>query len=182
MQSPDPGPVHVAVIVASVREGRFGPRVVDWFLTHLGRHPTVRTDVIDLATTVDPGSLADRLEAAEAFVVVTPEYNHSYPAALKELIDSHRTPWFAKPVAFVSYGGLSGGLRAVEHLRVVFPELHAMTVRDTVSLHNPWGLVDDAGILRTAPVTDQAVDVLVARLLWWARALLAARRAAPYAA
>ncbi len=67
------------------------------------------------------------------FVVVTPEYNHSFPGPLKAAIDRHVTPWQAKPVGFVSYGGISGGLRAVEHLRQVFAELHAVTVRETVS-------------------------------------------------
>ena len=82
--------------------------------------------------------MTPRLAAADAFVVVTPEYNHSYPAPVKTLIDWHFTEWQAKPVGFVSYGGMSGGLRAVEHLRGVFAELHAVTVRDTVSFHGAW--------------------------------------------
>jgi NADPH-dependent FMN reductase len=67
-------------------------------------------------------STQERIAAAEAFVVVTPEYNHGYPAPLKALIDSSGAEWYAKPIAFVSYGGISGGLRAVEQLRLVFGE------------------------------------------------------------
>ena len=78
-------------------------------------------------------SLQQRLGQADAFVIVTPEYNHGYPAPLKALIDSSGAEWHAKPVAFVSYGGVSGGLRAVEQLRLVFAELHAVTIRDSVS-------------------------------------------------
>ncbi len=86
----------------------------------------IDTDLIDLAELTVPQSLADhpdvadfaaRIEAADAVIVVTPEDNHSYPGPLKTAIDAVRAPWRAKPVAFVSYGGLSGGLRAVEALR-----------------------------------------------------------------
>ncbi len=77
------------------------------------------------------------LSEADAFIVVTPEYNHSFTASLKFVLDLVYEPWQGKPVAFVSYGGISGGLRAVEQLRLVFAELHAVTVRDTVSFANP---------------------------------------------
>jgi hypothetical protein len=91
---------------------------------------------IDQATVVEHGhdrgqfaGVSPRLTSAEAFVIITPEYNHSFPASLKNLIDWHYTQWQAKPIGFVSYGGLGGGLRAVEQLRQVFAELHAMTER-----------------------------------------------------
>jgi NAD(P)H-dependent FMN reductase len=78
-------------------------------------------------------------------VVVTPEYNHGYTAALKQLIDAVKAEWVAKPVGFVSYGGVSGGLRAVEQLRLVFAELHAVTIRDGVSFAMAWNRFDEAG-------------------------------------
>ncbi len=62
--------------------------------------------------------LTARLEAADTFILVTPEHNHSYPASLKAAIDWHFTQWTAKPVAFVSYGGAAGGRHAVLHLEV----------------------------------------------------------------
>jgi NAD(P)H-dependent FMN reductase len=121
-----------------------------------------------------------RLEQADAFVVVTPEYNHGYPASLKQAIDLAKRPWQAKPVGFVSYGGLSGGLRAVEQLRLVFAELHATTVRDTVSLHSPWSAFEAGG---AGPAgADAAAQILLDRLAWWGSALRRARTALPYAA
>ena len=113
-------------------------------------------DPIDLAhaglrsvhpRTLDPDEqlYVERIGRADGFVVVTPEYNHAYPAGLKHAIDLPRDEWRQKPVAFVSYGGLAGGLRAVEQLRLVFAELHATTVRDTVSFHNFYECFDDAG-------------------------------------
>ena len=68
--------------------------------------------------------------------MVTPEYNHSYPASLKAAIDWHFTQWTAKPVAFVSYGGAAGGRHAVLHLENVLTELHAVTIRDGLAFPN----------------------------------------------
>jgi NAD(P)H-dependent FMN reductase len=74
-----------------------------------------------------------QLTDADAFIIVTPEYNYSYPASVKALIDWHFTQWTAKPVAFVSYGGVAGGRHAVLHLENVLTELHAVTIRDGLS-------------------------------------------------
>ena len=67
---------------------------------------------------------------------MTPEYNHGYPASLKQAIEIPHAEWKAKPCRFASDGGLAGGLRAVEQLRQVFAELHAVTMRDTVSFQS----------------------------------------------
>jgi NAD(P)H-dependent FMN reductase len=82
--------------------------------------------------------------------------------------------WQAKPVAF------SGGLRAVEQLRLVFAELHAVTIRDCVSFANAWDKFDAGGRLIEPDGPRQAVAMLLARLRWWAVALRRAREAAPY--
>src|SRR5690606_34993089 len=119
---------------------------------------------------------------ADAFVIVTPEYNHSYPASLKTLIDWHFTEWQAKPVAFVSYGGLAGGLRAVEHLRGVLAELHAVTVRDTVSFHQAWERFGPDSRPVDAAESTTAAKTMLDQLVWWARALREARTARPYVA
>ncbi|WP_329565539.1 NADPH-dependent FMN reductase [Kitasatospora sp. NBC_01266] len=191
-------PLRVAVIVGSVREGRAGRAVTDWFLGTAAGHTGLELDVIDLVDVqlplVMPGwggtpspeavaALADvtpRLAAADAFVIVTPEYNHSFPAALKNLIDWHHGQWHAKPVGFVSYGGLGGGLRAVEQLRLVFAELHAMTVRDSVSLHGPWSGLAENGAPRDTAVCEGAAKGMLGQLNWWGRALRAARATHPY--
>ncbi|MCQ8769024.1 NADPH-dependent FMN reductase [Streptomyces telluris] len=191
---------RLAVIVGSTRDGRFGPTVAKWFAEQAARHGDIEVDLVDLAlhplpmrlspepTAEDAAALAEvtpRLEQADAFVVLTPEYNHSYPASLKNLIDWHYTQWQAKPVGFVSYGGLSGGLRAVEHLRPVFTELHAVTIREQVSFHNPWGKFDDDGRHLDAEAGEQAAGaakVMIDQLTWWALSLREARAARPYGA
>ncbi|MFD6887113.1 NADPH-dependent FMN reductase [Streptomyces sp. NPDC059957] len=191
-------PLRVAVILGSVREGRQGPAVADWFLGVASTLGGLDLDLIDLADVdlplVMPGwggtpdaraaaalaEVSPRLAAAEAFVVVTPEYNHSFPAVLKNLIDWHREEWHAKPAGFVSYGGLGGGLRAVEQLRLVFAELHAVTVRDSVSLHGPWSGLGPDGVPRDTAVAEGAVKGMVGQLAWWGRALRDARASRPY--
>nr|WP_083850877.1 NAD(P)H-dependent oxidoreductase [Arthrobacter sp. TB 23] len=81
-------------------------------------------------------SVSQRLHAADAFVVVTPEYNHSSPASLKNAIDWSYEEWQTKPVGFVSYGGISDGLRAIEHLRPVISEVHHSGLIRNIDLKN----------------------------------------------
>lgn len=173
----------VAVIYGSARQGRFCETVVNWALTELWGESGLRVTLIDPLQVKNAGenaadseaSLEDRIAEADAFIVVTPEYNHGYPAALKELIDSTYEPWHAKPVGFISYGGVSGGLRAVEQLRQVFAELHAVTIRDSVSFSNVWAQFDQAGNPFKAAEAKAGLQVMLRRLKWWARALKAAR-------
>ncbi|MEV8312577.1 NAD(P)H-dependent oxidoreductase [Streptomyces sp. NPDC059900] len=190
-----PAAPRVAVIIGSNREGRFGPIVADWLLSRIRERPDFEADVIDLAdshlptalshnpspgTRAELGKVTPKLAAADAFVVLTPEYNHSYPASLKSLIDWHNAEWQAKPLAFVSYGGLSGGLRAVEHLRPVFAELHTMTIRETVSFHNAGALFADDGTHKDPAAANAAAKSMLDQLHWWAWALRSAKEVRPY--
>jgi NAD(P)H-dependent FMN reductase len=168
----------VAVVVASTREGRFGPTVAAWFAGEARGRTGLDVEIVDL---VDEDTVTKRLRVADAFVVVTPEYNHSYPAPLKAAIDAHYSEWVAKPVAFVSYGGLSGGLRAVEHLRTVFAELHAVTVRDTVSFHGGRRCFGADGLPTDVTESGAAAQRLLDRLAWWGHTMRDAREHRPYA-
>jgi NAD(P)H-dependent FMN reductase len=118
----------------------------------------------------------DAVARAEAFAVVTPEYNRSFPASLKQAIDYAYEEWHAKPVGFVSYGSRSHGLYAVEALRCVFAELHTVTMRDGVSLD----LLAQGGV-ETGELEREA-GVLLDELAWWGLALREARIRRPYVA
>ncbi|MGQ4878682.1 NADPH-dependent FMN reductase [Billgrantia sp. LNSP4103-1] len=172
--------LKVAVIYGSVREGRFCDTVGQWTVNQIRRRETFDVVVIDPAAEA-ASAFAERLAEADAFVVVTPEYNHSYPAALKTLIDGYKAQWQAKPVAFVSYGGASGGLRAVEHLRNVFAELHAVGIRDGVMFPNAWEQFDEQGQPLQAARYERGMRTLLARLAWWAETLRQGRTARDYA-
>lgn len=187
--------VQLAVIVGSVREGRFGPTVAAWIAEEAARDGRFEVDVIDLAEfdiplalpavppALEPNpprpagmdELTRRLERADAFVIVTPDYNRSYPAALKAAIDWHFTQWQNKAIAFVGYSGGSGGLLAIEHLRQVFNELDAHTVREYVSFPRYYLLFGEDGKLLEPSEPAEAARRMLGRLHWWAAALAAAR-------
>lgn len=173
------GDIELALIYGSARPGRFCDVVARWVAEEIHAYRGFSLNVIDPA---EPylATLSKRVAQADAFIVVTPEYNHGYTAPLKSLIDSAYEQWQAKPVAFVSYGGVSGGLRAVEQLRLVFAELHAVTLRDGVSFANASNSFDAAGQLIDPDRARGALRLTLARLSWWARALSTARSAAPY--
>ena len=190
-------PLKVGVIIGSVRTGRFADKVSKWFVAEAARRDDLEIHVIDLSEpalveelklNLDPlgtpgeaPNLAARIDGLDAYVVITPEYNHGYPASLKLAIDYVYNEWRAKPVGFVSYGGVAGGLRSVEQLRQVFAELHAVTVRDTVSFHNPWERFDDEGrLLDDDGGSSKAASVLLDQLAWWGVTLREGRAARPY--
>jgi NAD(P)H-dependent FMN reductase len=193
----DSTPLKTAIVIGSVRDGRLAPHVANWFVDQASGRSDLELDVIDLIDAALPDglrghfggerpneveALRPRLAAADAFVIVVPEYNRGYPGALKIAIDSFHTEWNAKPVGFVSYGGISGGLRAVEQLRLVFAEVHATAIRDSVSFSNAWARFGEDGSWPTEREgCDAAASVMLDQLVWWGMALRTARAELAYA-
>lgn len=184
------GPLRVALVIGSVREGRVGSSIARWAAKHAERRADLEIDVVDLRDVDLPADLPDdptpglrawteRVAGADAFVVVTPEYNRGIPAALKHAIDAVREEWYAKPVAVVAYGGQARGLRAAEQLRLVFGELHVQVLRDTVGLGIYDGALDESGWV-CDPGAVRALEIALDRLAWWGTALRAARTDRPY--
>jgi NAD(P)H-dependent FMN reductase len=188
---PPAEPLHIAVIAASVRDHRMGRTLAEWAAFRAAAAPGTEADLIDCAETelpsdelLRPGGSAGlpvsaRLDTADAFVFVTPEYNHSYPAGLKRLIDWHYREWMFKPATVLSYG-VHGGLLATEHLRGVLAELHVVTTRRVVGLPRPWADLSPAGYTPPPDVTE-AFDAALHELTWWAALLRTARTERPYA-
>lgn len=154
---------RLLIVGASVRPRRVGPFLVEWFSQQAKSHGKFEVEVADLAEvtlTEDEPELpssgrytqphtkqwAATVDNADAFVLVTPEYNHSFPGRLKLALDALYHEWCRKPVGFVSYGGQSGGLRAVEALKPVVaalgmvPTANALAVNfvDTLVLNNTF--------------------------------------------
>jgi len=172
--------IRLGLIYGSTREGRFCDTVAQWVTAQIVSDERFSVEIVDPARMHGERPLKAQIGEADAFVVVTPEYNHGYPAPLKAPIDSVGAEWHAKPVAFVSYGGISGGLRAVEQLRQVFAELHAVTVRDTVSFASAWEQFDATGGIVAPDRPRRSTATMLGRLYWWAVALRVARRISPY--
>jgi NAD(P)H-dependent FMN reductase len=184
--------LKIALIYGSTRPGRFCDKVASWAAAQISATQAFALDVIDPASPEARGAgksgeslnlawLRQHIGAADAFIVVTPEYNHGYPASLKSLIDSVGPEWHAKPIAFVSYGGISGGIRAAEQLRQVFAEIHAVTIRDSVTFSMAWEQFDAGGTLKNPDRAERQMQTVLKRLAWWANALRSARNAVPYA-
>ena len=91
---------------------------------------------------------ADIIGPADGFIVITPEYNHGYPAVLKSALDAVYREWVRKPIAFVSYGGWAAGTRSVEQLRTVAIELQMAPIRPSVALQLAPRLFDAEGNLK----------------------------------
>ncbi|RBQ16762.1 NADPH-dependent FMN reductase [Spongiactinospora rosea] len=183
------GRLRIAVVVGSVRRPRLADPLAAWLERELGAIDWLELDMIDLAAVslpmheMQPGGavpspIGSRLANADAFVFLTPEYNHSFPAPVKNAIDWHFTEWAYKPVAFVGYGA-SGGIRAVEQLRTVLPELRATTVRESVLLPMAWEHLDADGRFVPPPGTVHALHTMMNELRTWARALRPLRAADP---
>lgn len=144
--------MKIGVIEGSIRAGRNGAAVAEWVLqaTQAREPQYVHLNLADfdvplLTSATVPGAAnkkydspqvsrwSEAIDECDAFVFVTPEYNHGVPGALKNAVDSLGSEWFGKAVAFVSYGA-DGGVRSVEHWRAVIANLRMVDVRQQVSL------------------------------------------------
>src|SRR6516225_2003000 len=128
---------RLMIVIASTRPGRGGWPVAQWFISRATDHGGFDVDIVDLVEFklplldepnhprlrqyVNPHThqWSEKVDGADAFVFVTPEYNHGYPASLKNAIDYLHHEWRYKPVGFVSYGGVAAGTRSVEQLQQV---------------------------------------------------------------
>jgi NAD(P)H-dependent FMN reductase len=146
-------PARLMIIVGSVRPGRLGLPIAHWAKQHAEDHGGFEIDLVDLAELAlpfmdepehprlqkytQPHTIAwsKRVAAADAFLLVTPEYNYSSSPALKNALDFLNTEWWRKPVGFVSYGGVSGGTRGVVHLAPVLMALGLFRVGANVEIN-----------------------------------------------
>lgn len=159
------------IIAASTREGRKGIAVARWVRQLAEAHGGFDVELIDLAEINLPlfdephhprlrryvnqhtRTWSATVERADAYVLVTPEYNHSFPASLKNALDYLHAEWAHKPVGLVSYGGISAGLRAATALRPVLASLRMFPAADAVSI--PFfaeHLTDEGGFTPTPTV------------------------------
>ncbi len=182
-------PLKLLVIVGSTRPGRKGKAVADWFLEHARRHPGFETTVADLAeldlpvydepnhprmqqyTRAHTHRWSALVAAADAFVLVTPEYNYNPPPSVVNAMNYVYNEWNYKPLAFVSYGGISGGMRGVEHLKTMAVTLKMAPIVEAVVLPNFTQQLDAQGAFVGAEGNAKAAEAMLKELARWARAL-----------
>jgi NAD(P)H-dependent FMN reductase len=154
---------RLMIVVGSVRDGRIGLPIADWVRDTVERDDRFELDwadlkEIDLPLMTEPNhprlrqytqqstiDWSDRVDAADAFVFVQPEYNYSYSPALKNALDHLSQEWWRKPLGTVSYGGVSGGTRGVTAIRV--PVTAVGLIPTTSNVEIPWAArqIDDEG-------------------------------------
>jgi NAD(P)H-dependent FMN reductase len=186
--------------VGSTRPGRAGLPIGEWFAERARRHGAFEIDLADLAeqrlplldephhprlgqyTQEHTRAWSRRVQAADAVVLVTPEYNHGYPAALKNALDYLHAEWRDKPVGFVSYGGAAAGTRAVQQLKPVVAALRMVTVFEAVHVPRHADLIDDGGRFRATEALDAAARAMLDAVARLSQALLPLRAAVPVSA
>jgi NAD(P)H-dependent FMN reductase len=166
------------IVIASTRPGRVGLPVANWFTERAREHGGFEVQVIDLSELALP--LLDEpahprlrrytrdhthawsaiVERADALVFVTSEYNHGYPAPLKNAIDYLHHEWQYKPVGFVSYGGVAAGTRAVQQLKQVVAAVHMMPAVAAVSIPFVQQFLKDGVIEANDVMVGAAADLL----------------------
>ncbi|GAA1554052.1 NAD(P)H-dependent oxidoreductase [Kribbella lupini] len=178
------------IVIASTRPGRVGLPVAQWVEQVAVAHGGFdRVELVDLAEinlpfmdepnhprlrqythqhTLDWSRTVDE---ADAFVFVMPEYNFGFNAVLKNAIDYLHAEWQYKPVGLVSYGGVSGGVRAAQMIKQVLTTLKMTPVGEAVAIPFVHKLLDDAGTLvPTEPLTASA-DAMLGELVRMSEAL-----------
>lgn len=182
--------LKLQVVTASTREGRKGPYVADWFAGRARRHGKFEIETVDLAEIGLP--LLDEpnhprlrqyehehtrawsriVQRADAYVFVTPEYNFGAPPSLLNALDFLLHEWHYKPVGFVSYGGVSAGLRSVQMLKQTVTALRMMPIPEAVSIPFFQQHIDEeSGTFDPGELQAKAAAVMLDELLRWAEAL-----------
>jgi NAD(P)H-dependent FMN reductase len=187
------------IIVGSTRPGRAADRVIPWALSRAQAHPDFDVELLDLRDWPLPmfaehsGSIGDRndptysdpivkrwnqkVKEGDAYLVITPEYNHSVPGVLKNAIDNVFVSFALrnKPIAAVGYsGGIAAATRAIEHLAQIAVEADMHPLRSSVLIPFVQNAFDGVG-LPTNPATETALAVTLDDLAWWSKALEQAR-------
>lgn len=188
--------MKLKVILSSVRENRQGEKVAKWVMEELATNSEFESELLDLKDYQFPyyndsmpasqlhmpyenelrQKWAEKIAEADAFLIITPEYNHSYPAVLKSALDVIYHEWNNKPVGFISYGGSANGSRSVEHLRLVAIELQMAAIREGIhiGLFNKEQVFDESGEMLVKS-NNHKLEKLLTSLIWWADALRTAR-------
>lgn len=180
-------PVHIQAILGSTRQGRFGETVASWFAELAEQREDMSFELIDLRDWPLPffnhpkaptsGEIAPeaqewskKINGADGYIFISPEYNRGYPAVLKNALDHLWYEWNNKPLGLVGYGGAAGAARALQQLRQVAMELELAPVRTEVTLVYARRQFDEQGTLKDeshAKTANQMLDQVVA----WAEAM-----------
>lgn len=173
---------RLMIIIASTRPGRVGLPVAQWFHERALAHGVFDLDLVDLAelnlpfmdepnhprlrqyTHQHTRDWSARVDAADAFVFVMPEYNYGFNAPLKNAMDYLQHEWAYKPVGFVSYGGVAAGTRAVQMIKLVVTTLKMTPLFEAVSIPFVQQFLDENGQVQANEVMENAATAMLHEL------------------
>lgn len=189
---------NIAIIIGSTRDARFADKPAKWLLENAQKREDMRFELLDLrdydlplfneaasnlwmpSADANAQRWQQKLAEFDGYIVLTAEYNHSIPGALKNAFDQAYKEWNHKPVAAMGYGGV-GAARAIEHLRGIAVELQMVPTRNAVHLGggeffkvSPLG--QNADMAEVDALLQPSLKALLDELAWWANATMAARR------
>lgn len=180
--------LKIGIIIGSTRPNRIAPGVAEWVYNEAGKRKDAEFELVDLMDfglplldePVPPGmssnythdhtkKWSEKISSLDAFIFITPEYNHAPSGALKNAIDFLYQEWNNKVAGFVGYGSL-GAARAVEILRIVMAELQVATVRTQLAffLRNDF---ENFQTLKTATHHVKTLNILIDQIIFWGEAL-----------
>ena len=176
------------VIIASTRPGRVGLPVGNWFIDVARAHGGFDIEVTDLAELALPFmdepkhprfreythdhtcAWSEEVDASDAFVFVMPEYNYTTAPALVNALDTVYQEWTYKPVGFVSYGGVSGGMRAVQTTKLMVTSFKMVPMMEAVNIPFFSTLMEN-GVFKGNELHDKAVPLMLDEMARWSDAL-----------
>ena len=181
--------MKISVIIASTRKNRFSEKPAKWIYDAVRKRNDAEAEILDLrdwplpfySDEFPPIALAGRykdsivkewskkIASADAYIIVTPEYNHGHPAVLKNALDWLYFEWNNKPVGFVSWGSVEGA-RSVEQLRQVSIELQMFPIRNSLNIKD---FSDNFDLIQ------KPADLFLNQLIWWGNALKVVRSQNP---
>jgi NAD(P)H-dependent FMN reductase len=184
--------MQLHVIVASTRESRAGRPIAEWFVGRARAHGKFSVELVDLKEVDLPlldepehprlqhyhrdytRAWSATVQRADAYVFVTPEYNHGAAPALINALNYVFIEWNYKPAGFVSYGGVSGGTRSVAMTKTILSGLKMVPILEAVNVPFFSKLMVD-GVFNAGPAQDTAAVTMLDELARWADALKALR-------
>jgi len=185
---------NLKIIIASTRRGRIGPVFASWIHDLAKKRSAFSTELLDLAeinlpfldepehprfrkyTQEHTRKWSKIIDSADAFIIVTAEYNYGYPAALKNALDFVFHEWAYKPVGFVSYGGPAGGTRAVQQLKQVVTALKMMPLLEAVPISFFRKYITLDGKFNPDENHVKSAELMLDELEKWTRALVVLRK------
>lgn len=187
---------RLGVVIASTREGRVGAPVAEWFMERARQHGGFEVELVDLKAVNLPllsepnhprlkkytqettRAWSATVEALDAFVMVTPEYNFFSPPALVNALDHLYVEWSYKAAGFVSYGGVSGGLRSTQMTKLLLTTFNMVPIVEQVAIPFVAKQMED-GRFAANEMHDKSATAMLDELLRWTNALESLRKPAP---